>query len=581
MTIASLVPWLPAVAAGLLSMGCNGGERPGPDSAATAPPRDGTGPWFREAAMERGIDFVHESGHGEPYLMPEIMAGGAALFDMDGDGDLDAYLVQGGSLKGAPRHFNQLYRNDGSGRFENATAGSGSGDGGYGMGVATGDYDGDGDTDLYVTNVGANALLQNDGPGSFTDVTAPARVGDRSWGAGAAFLDYDGDGDLDLFAANYIDWSLEARKECANSLGGPDYCSPRDYNAPARDLLYRNNGDGTFDDVSAAAGLDAAFGNGLGVVCGDFDGDGRTDIFVANDSVMNQLWMNRGDGTFADEALLRGCALDEGGIAKAGMGVSAVDVDDNATLDLLVVNLESETDSFYRNQGTYFTDATAAAGLAWGSHLYTRFGVGILDFDNDGRLDLYAANGRIDRGSSAVRAGDPFAEPNLLLSGRPDGRFEEVLPRGGDLRPSCGDEPGGGLRRRGRRRRHRRAGGQSRRARPPAAQPGPRQGRVDCIPGAQRARQRRPGGNGHLCRGGCQKDPRSQDGLQLSRRQRSAHPRGAGLRRGSLRGGGALARWSQRELRGVRGRPHRHSAAGQRDRRGGGVKAAGIIVAPG
>ena len=431
MIVASGVPWLPAVAAWLLIMGCNGGEEPGPDSAGTAPPRDGTEPWFREAAMERGIDFVHESGHGEHYLMPEIMAGGAALFDMDGDGDLDAYLVQGGSLKGAPRHFNQLYRNDGSGRFENATAGSGSADGGYGMGVASGDYDGDGDTDLYVTNVGANALLQNDGQGSFTDVTAPARVGDRSWGAGAAFLDYDGDGDLDLFAANYIDWSLEARKECANSLGGPDYCSPRDYNAPVRDLLYRNNGDGTFDDVSAAAGLDAAFGNGLGVVCGDFDGDGRTDIFVANDSVMNQLWVNRGDGTFADEALLRGCALDESGIAKAGMGVSAVDVDDNATLDLLVVNLESETDSFYRNQGTYFTDATAAAGLAWGSHLYTRFGVGILDFDNDGRLDLYAANGRIDRGSSPVRAADPFAEPNLLLSGRPAGRFEEVLPRGG------------------------------------------------------------------------------------------------------------------------------------------------------
>ena len=431
MTIASVVPWLPAVAAGLLTIGCNSGEKPGSNAAETAPPRDGTEPWFREAAMERGIDFVHESGHGEHYLMPEIMAGGAALFDMDGDGDLDAYLVQGGSLRGAPRHFNQLYRNDGSGRFENATAGSGSGDGGYGMGVASGDYDGDGDTDLYVTNVGANALLRNDGLGSFTDVTAPARVGDRSWGAGAAFLDYDGDGDLDLFAANYIDWSLEGRKECANSLGGPDYCSPRDYDAPARDLLYRNNGDGTFDDVSAAAGLDAAFGNGLGVVCGDFDGDGRTDIFVANDSVMNQLWMNRGDGTFADEALLRGCALDESGIAKAGMGVSAVDVDDNATLDLLVVNLESETDSFYRNQGTYFTDATAAAGLAWGSHLYTRFGVGILDFDNDGRLDLYAANGRIDRGSSTVGAGDAFAEPNLLFSGMPDGRFEEVLPRGG------------------------------------------------------------------------------------------------------------------------------------------------------
>ena len=431
MTAAAALPWLPALAAALLLTGCNAGEKPGSQATGTALARNEVEPWFREAAVERGIDFVHESGHGEHYLMPEIMAGGAALFDADGDGDLDAYLVQGGSLKGAPRHFNQLYLNKGAGRFENATAGSGSGDGGYGMGVAAADYDGDGDSDLYVTNVGANTLLQNDGRGRFADVTAAARVGDRSWGAGAAFLDYDGDGDLDLFAANYIDWSMETRKECANSLGGPDYCSPQDYNAPVRDLLYRNNGDGSFTDVSLAAGLDAAFGNGLGVVCGDFDGDGRSDIFVANDGVMNQLWMNRGDGTFVDQALLRGCALDESGIAKAGMGVSAVDVDDNATLDLLVVNLESETDSFYRNEGTYFTDATAAVGLAWGSHLYTRFGVGLLDFDNDGLLDLYAANGRIDRGSSSGKAGDPFAEPNLLFSGGPDGRFEEVLPRGG------------------------------------------------------------------------------------------------------------------------------------------------------
>ncbi len=431
MTLAAAVPWLPAVAAALLFMSCNVREKPGSGAAETALARNEVGPWFEEAARERGIDFVHESGHREHYLMPEIMAGGAALFDMDGDGDLDAYLVQGGSLEGGPQYFNQLYRNKGAGRFENVTAESGSGDGGYGMGVAVGDYDGDGDTDLYVTNVGANALLQNDGLGRFTDVTGQARVGDRSWGAGAAFLDYDGDGDLDLFAANYIDWSLETRKECANSLGGPDYCSPQDYKAPVRDLLYRNNGDGTFTDVSLAAGLDAAFGNGLGVVCGDFDGDGRTDIFVANDSVMNQLWMNRGDGTFVDQALLRGCALDDSGIAKAGMGVSAVDVDDNSTLDLLVVNLESETDSFYRNQGTYFTDATAAVGLAWGTHLYTRFGVGLLDFDNDGHLDLYAANGRIDRGSSTRTAADPFAEPNLLFGGRPNGRFEEVLPRGG------------------------------------------------------------------------------------------------------------------------------------------------------
>ena len=414
----------------LLFAGCDVPEEEVP-AAHTGKAGIGASPWFEEVALERGIDFVHESGHRQHHLMPEIMAGGAAFFDMDADGDLDAYLVQGGSLEAPSDHANQLYRNRGDGRFENVTPGSGAGDRGYGMGVATGDSDGDGDPDLYTTNVEANALLQNDGRGRFTDVTGAARVGDARWGSSAAFVDYDADGDLDLFVSNYIDWSLETRRECFTHLGDRNYCSPRDYNAPVPDVLYRNNGDGTFADVSAKAGLGAAFGNGLGVVCGDFDGDGSTDIFVANDSTINQLWLNQGDGTFVDRALLRGCALDESGTVKAGMGVCAIDIDDNATLDLLVVNLHDETDSFYRNQGTYFTDATVAVGLSWGNRLFTRFGVGILDFDNNGTLDLYEVNGRIDYGSFNQLSADPFAEPNLLFAGQPDGRFEEVLPRGG------------------------------------------------------------------------------------------------------------------------------------------------------
>ena len=187
-----------------------------------------TAPWFEEVASERGIEFVFESGHGQRYLMPEIMGGGAALFDMDEDGDLDAYLVQGGSLvaEDLSSPANQLYRNRGDGRFENVTKGSGVDDRGYGMGVATGDYDNDGDTDLYVTNVGPNVLLQNDARGHFADLTSVAQVGDREWGTSAAFVDYDADGDLDLFATNYVDWSIAIEKECPNPLGELDYCHP-------------------------------------------------------------------------------------------------------------------------------------------------------------------------------------------------------------------------------------------------------------------------------------------------------------------------------------------------------------------
>ena len=413
----------------LLTFGCQ-------EKKVHEPPTERTQktPWFEEAARERGIDFVFESGQRQRYLMPEIMAGGAALFDMDNDGDLDAYLAQGGHLRTEDRSSsaNQLYRNGGDGRFENVTTGSGSDDRAYGMGVATGDYDNDGDTDLYITNVGPNVLLQNASEGHFTDVTSAAQVGDGAWGASAAFVDYDADGDLDLFATNYVDWSLAIERDCPNPLGEPDYCHPLEYDAPTPDVLYRNQGDGTFVEVTAAAGLGAASGNGLGVVCGDFDGDGRTDIFVANDSNLDQLWLNQGDGTFVDQALLRGCALDDSGRAKAGMGVSAIDIDDNTTLDLLVVNLRRQSDSFFLNRGDYFTDATAAVGLVWDRGVFTRFGVGILDFDNDSLLDLYLANGSIGDISTSKRySSDRFAEPNLLFRGRPGARFDEVLPRGG------------------------------------------------------------------------------------------------------------------------------------------------------
>ncbi|MCZ6697352.1 MAG: CRTAC1 family protein, partial [Planctomycetota bacterium] len=414
----------------LLGFGCSNTE----SSPANAPPIPaGAQPWFQECADARSLTFIHESGHTDRYLMPEIMCGGVALFDMDNDGDLDVYLVQGGTVVPSANEQlpgNMLFANDGSGSFTDISDSSGADDSGYGMGVTVGDYDNDGDPDLYVTNLGPNVLLRNDGSGVFTDVTDLANVGHGGWGASAAFLDYDNDGDLDLFVTNYLNWSPATEIECYKRAGGLDYCSPANYYAPPVDVLYQNNGDGVFTDVSESAGLLEAFGTGLGVICADFNMDGRTDIFVANDGMPDQLWINQGDGTFRDEAMLRGVAIDMTGAAKAGMGVAVADLDDDRDPDLLVVNLRNETDSFYRNEGSYFADRTAEIGLANTSRPFTRFGLGFVDFDNDGRLDLYQANGRVSR-FTELYTNDPFAEPNLLYRGTAGGQLEEVLPRGG------------------------------------------------------------------------------------------------------------------------------------------------------
>jgi hypothetical protein len=407
-----------------------------PDSAGNAAAGP---PWFEEIAQAAGITFHHESGHRpDRFLFPETVCGGAALLDVDGDGRLDIYLIQAGDLARPTeqRRGNALYRNDGDGTFTDVSAGSGADIRSYGMGASTGDYDNDGDLDLYVTNLGPNNLLRSDGGGRFTDVTNGAGVGLGGWSAGSAFVDVDLDGDLDLFVANYIHWVITAERNCYAPSGLPDYCHPNNYEAPARDTLFRNNGDGTFTDISAEAGLGAAFGNGLGVVAADFNADGQPDIFVANDGMRNQLWLNQGNARFVDGALLAGCAIDQDGQAKAGMGVDAADLDDDADIDLLVVNLHNETDSLFRNEGEYFVDATAGSGLGVVSRAFTRFGAGFADFDNDSRLDLYEANGRVRR-QTPVHGSEPFAEPNVLYRGVAGSgglatiRFAEVSPRGG------------------------------------------------------------------------------------------------------------------------------------------------------
>ncbi|MEZ5416936.1 MAG: CRTAC1 family protein [Vicinamibacterales bacterium] len=422
-----------AAALALLAAACGGGspapEATQPGSAATTA---ASAPWFQEVAASSGVTFQHRSGHeGQVFRLPEIMGGGAALFDMDGDGDLDLLLVQSGRLGRADdgaRH--RLYRNDGRGRFDDVTAGSGVDVGGYGMGAATGDVDGDGDVDVYLTNLGTSVLLLNDGHGRFTDGTARAGVAGSGWSTSAAFADLDVDGDLDLFVTRYVAWEPGREKQCFSLTGVVDYCSPKNYDAPSSDLLFLNRGDGTFVDASTSSGVAGARGNGLGVVVDDVDGDGRPDVFVANDATPNHLWMNQGGGRFREEALTRGVAIDQDGAPKAGMGVHAADVDGDGDNDLLVMNLDTESDSYYRNDGAFFVDATTMVGLRVASRRFTRFGMAMHDFDNDGRLDLYEANGRVGLQGETFAA-DPYAEPNLLFRGTAGGTFEEVAPRGG------------------------------------------------------------------------------------------------------------------------------------------------------
>ncbi len=416
---------------------CDGAGPPAADATS--------GPvWFVEEAAARGLHFRHQSsqrGEDSPLMFPDIVGGGVTLADLDGDGDLDAYFVQSGVLDEEARATappNQLYFNRGDGTFELAANPGPAADRGYGMGAAAGDYDNDGDVDLYVTNLGANRLLRNNGKGEFEEVGAAAGVDHDGFGTAAAFLDLDRDGDLDLFLVNYVDWDPSIEKDCF--MGGVrTYCLPTNYASPGMDVLYRNNGDGSFTDITRQAGIDLAYGRhaaqfrasrpGLGLVSADFDQDGLLDVFVANDLMVDQLWMNQGGLRFEDQATLWGCDLDEHGIAKGGMGVGAADIDGDADVDLLVVNAMSQTDSFYRNEQRYFSDMTSSIGLGTVSRRYTRFGVALVDFDNDGLLDLYHANGAI--ATFEPEGDDPYAEPNVLYRHMPSGRFEIMGTAGG------------------------------------------------------------------------------------------------------------------------------------------------------
>ncbi len=390
-------------------------------------------PQFISVTKEAGIHFKHYNGaSGQQYFI-EPLGGGAAFLDYNNDGFQDIYLVNGADLpslqKGQSDEIelprNALYRNNGDGTFTDVAMAAGVADTGYGMGCAVGDYDNDGFSDLYVTNFGANVFFRNNGDGTFTDVTRETDTGDMRWGASCAFVDYDNNGFLDLYVTNYVKYTIESDQVCMNK-GVRVYCDPRIYEGEL-DILYRNNGDGTFTDVTESAGFSEATGRGLALAWGDYDDDGDMDIYIANDADQNFLYRNDGDGTFTDVSLAAGVGFSEDGEAENGMGADFGDYDNDGYLDLIVTNFQDQTNTLYHNEGAgLFSDVSYASGIGTMSLPYLAWGVGFCDYDNDGYQDLFIANGHLDENVQAFNPTGFYEQPNLLFRNNREGTFDEV-----------------------------------------------------------------------------------------------------------------------------------------------------------
>ncbi len=412
--------------------------------AASVPP---TKPLFEEIAAKVGLDFVHFNGMTGKLYFPEMMGGSVALLDYDNDGDLDLYFGQGSLyfddrvdqlvVPTAYPHpiTDRLYRNElisptggGELRFLDVTEQAGLEAFGNTMGIATGDFDNDGFVDLYLTNFGSNVLLRNRGDGSFLDVTAKAKADDDRWSVAASFFDYDRDGWLDLVVGNYVDFRKETAKDCTSVTGAFDYCGPQSY-FPLDNRLLRNRGDGTFEDLTIKALERTAPGSTLGLVTADFNSDGWLDLYVANDQMVNDLWINQGNGTFVNDAMISGAAVDINGFAQASMGVVAADLNGDGSEDLFMSHLAMEMNTLYLNDGNgQFRDASRDSGLGLPSWSSTGFGTALGDFDHDGWLDLYLGNGAVKRVEAQLRDKEnhPLREENALYLGTGAGSFVEA-----------------------------------------------------------------------------------------------------------------------------------------------------------
>ncbi len=432
----------------VLLSGC-GRSSPAVAEKAASPPAS---EWFVDRAAASGLSFTHFNGMSGAQYYAEHMGPGVALFDYDNDGDLDVFIAQGQML-GAGRAIERalypptvpprgrLFRNDlrvnADGtrtlRFTDVTEASGIGAFAYGMGVATGDFNNDGCVDLYITTLGRNQLFKNNCNGTFTDVSRASHTDDVGWSSSATFVDYDRDGWLDLFVGHYLNYSTEANIQCYSVTGKPDYCPPHVYSAQPSHL-YHNNKDGTFTDVTAAAGMSREFGPALGVATADFNGDGWMDIYVANDGQPNQLWINQHDGTFRNTGLLSGTALSAEGAAKSSMGVDAGDYDNDGDEDLFVAELTGQGADLYANDGTgVFTDESAKSRIRFLTLPNTGFGAAWFDYDNDGWLDILMANGAVTGIEELMKVNDPFPlrQRKQLLHNLGTGVFDDVSSRAG------------------------------------------------------------------------------------------------------------------------------------------------------
>ena len=381
---------------------------------------------FKDMAVEMGLNFVHDQGGTNQKFYVETMGSGCAILDYDDDGDLDIFLLQGAPLPGWKKKTtlrNQLFRNDGD-QFTDVTGESGLGDTSYGIGCAAADYDNDGDTDLYVTNFGPDILYRNEGDGTFADASFAAGISNPLWSASVAFFDAENDGWLDLFVSNYVEYSLEKNPWCGDQRKDQRaYCDP-DVFMGISDIFYHNNGDGTFSNMSEKSNVIKGKGKGLGVIPSDFDNDGDMDVYVANDKVMNNLFINDGTGVFKEDALFAGVGFNENGQAEAGMGVDFADYNRDGWLDLFVTNFSGESNTLYRNdKNGFLTDVTFAAGLGQPSLEFLSFGTNFVDLDLDGWEDIFVVNGHVIDNIALFNPDYTHAQRKQVFMNRGDGTF--------------------------------------------------------------------------------------------------------------------------------------------------------------
>lgn len=398
-------------------------------------------PQFVDGTSRARLDFRHQSSPTSEKYLIESMGSGVAMFDYNNDGRLDLFFVNGASLtdpmppgrdadKSGPRYWNRLYRNNGDGTFTDVTENAGVKGHSYGMGVAAGDYDNDGYADLYVTNFGRNILYHNNGDGTFSDVTKKAGVECGGWSSSACWVDYDRDGRLDLIVTRYLQWDYSLNLYCgAKKPGHRSYCHP-DHFKPATHVVFHNNGDGTFTDVTAQCGFAKSPGKGLGVAVNDFDRDGWPDILVANDSFPQQLFRNKRDGSFEEVGLSSGVAYDDDGKTFAGMGIDFEDYDNDGWPDVFINALSNQRYALYRNSEGLFEYVTGPAGVGAITALYSGWGAKFVDYDNDGWRDIFVGQGHVMDNIQVTQPSVRYLQPPLLMRNR-RGKFEDVSPSSG------------------------------------------------------------------------------------------------------------------------------------------------------